>query len=66
MSETESIRPEVVPVAERPSELVHVTVDDGDAPAACTMYPFRVPEERAATAWLTAHEGSFVALQEMR
>ena len=41
-----------------------VTYDD--APDECTIYPKRVREDRKTTAWITAREGSFCAVQSRR
>lgn len=47
-------------------ELEHVTVEYENAPSACTMYPRDCSEADLATRWITAKEGSFVDLSEMR
>lgn len=36
-----------------------------DAPDTCTIYDASIPR-RITTTWITAEEGSFVALEEMR
>lgn len=48
------------------ARLEHVTVENEDAPDACTMYPRECSEAEMATHWITALEGSFVSLEEMR
>lgn len=35
-------------------------------PAECTIYPFDAPDFELVTQWITAGEGSFVSLDEMR
>ncbi|MFB6101050.1 MAG: hypothetical protein ABEJ73_00610 [Haloplanus sp.] len=32
----------------------------------CTIYPSNVPEDRRLTAWITADEGAFVGIDEIR
>ncbi|MHC3436660.1 DUF7511 domain-containing protein [Natrialbaceae archaeon A-gly3] len=46
--------------------LEHVTVENEDAPDACTMYPRECSESEMATHWITALEGSYVALEDVR
>lgn len=48
------------------THLEHVTVENENAPDACTMYPRECSESEMATHWVTALEGSFVAVSEMR
>ncbi len=47
-------------------DLEHVTVENEDAPDACTMYPRKCSEAEMPTHWITALEGSFVSVAEMR
>lgn len=47
-------------------ELVaHVETYDG-APDECTFYPAGLADDELMTSWITAEEGSFLALSEMR
>lgn len=32
----------------------------------CTIHPVEPPEDRAVTAWISAEEGSFMAITEVR
>ena len=65
MSESESSHHGTDAVDEPAADLEHVTVENEDAPDACTMYPQSCSDEEMATHWITAHEGSFVVLTEM-
>lgn len=48
------------------SHLEHVTVENEGAPDACTMYPRECSESEMPTHWITALEGSYVSVAEMR
>jgi hypothetical protein len=41
-------------------------VTGNDRPAECTVYPRDATETERMTRWITAEEGSFIALEEMR
>jgi hypothetical protein len=41
-------------------------VPHDDAPDECTIFPVDVTEDRLVTTWVSAAEGSFVSLAEMR
>lgn len=41
-----------------------VTADDGTR--LCTIYPERVESDAQTTTWISAEEGSFVALDDVR
>ena len=45
-------------------EATVVTYDD--APDQCTIYPRAAPEEYRTTAWITASEGTYCDILEMR
>ncbi|AXR79151.1 DUF7511 domain-containing protein [Natrarchaeobaculum sulfurireducens] len=49
-----------------PIELDHVTVENEDAPNECAIFPREASEEQLMTAWISAHDDSFVALESMR
>lgn len=51
---------------DRSAELDHVTVEYENAPSACTLYPRDCSEADLVTHWLTAEEGSFVDLADVR
>ena len=46
-------------------EFVAVVVNYADEPDECTIYPLGLDDERLLTHWLSAEEGSFVALEAM-
>ena len=43
-----------------------VIVSTGHGPDVCTIFPLDVGEEELLTTWISAEEGSFVPLAEMR
>jgi hypothetical protein len=49
-----------------PPVLLSTVVHYEDAPDECTLYPRDATEAELVTTWLTAREGSFVALEDMR
>ena len=51
---------------DEPPILAAEVVVSRDRPAECTIYPFVAPDHRQVVRWITATEGSFVALDEMR
>ncbi|WP_226005463.1 DUF7511 domain-containing protein [Natrinema salinisoli] len=51
---------------EPPVELDHVTVEPDDAPAECAIFPCGASEDELMTAWISAHDDSFVDLESMR
>ena len=50
----------------QPEQFRAAVVDYDDAPDECTIYPRTVSERQRTTAWITAREGSFHPLIEMR
>jgi hypothetical protein len=63
MSETMPQPPEE---PETDDVLEHAVVENGADPTECTVYPRDCAEEELLTRWLTAAEGSYVSLDEMR
>lgn len=60
--------PEAIPepgIAARGDHTVAEVVETRDG-RQCTIYPTDVSEEDLVTTWVTAEEGAFVALDEMR
>ena len=52
--------------AEAEDVLVAEVVVSRTGSAECTIYPRELPEAARLTTWITAEEGSFVPLDEMR
>lgn len=50
---------------ERPELDAQMTATD-DGTIECTIYPTEAPDGRRTTTWITAEEGSYVALDEVR
>lgn len=48
------------------NELVHVTVENDDAPDECAIFPANASEAELMTNWVTAQDDSFVSLESMR
>lgn len=48
------------------SHLTAEVVEYADEPTECTIYPGDAPAELLLTTWVSAREGSFVKLGEMR
>ncbi|QCS43654.1 hypothetical protein [Natrinema versiforme] len=48
------------------TELDHVTVENDDAPDECAIFPHEASEDELRTAWISAYDDSFVALESMR
>jgi Trk K+ transport system NAD-binding subunit len=46
--------------------VVAVVAETGDGDEECTLFPADADERDLPTTWLSAEEGSFVALSEMR
>ena len=59
-----SISPDVHP-EDRVTLLATVQESD-DQPDECTIYPAAVDPDRRTTTWMTATEGSYVALEDSR
>ena len=53
-------------VGDEPPRLAAEVVLSRDRRAECTIYPFDAPDADLVTQWVTAAEGSFVGLDEMR
>jgi len=53
-------------LADRFPMLAAEIVTGNDRPAECTVYPRDASEAERMTRWITAEEGSFVDLDEMR
>lgn len=51
---------------EAPAALEAILTTHETAPDELTFYPADATEQELVTAWLTAHEGSFVPLEEMQ
>ncbi|ADE04094.1 MULTISPECIES: DUF7511 domain-containing protein [Haloferax] len=47
-------------------ELVAIVAPYDDAPDECTIFPAGLTEDELLTTWLSAQEGAYVALAEMR
>ncbi|AKU07990.1 DUF7511 domain-containing protein [Haloferax gibbonsii] len=47
-------------------EFVAIVASYEDAPDECTIFPAGLAEDELLTTWLSAQEGSYVALAEMR
>jgi len=58
-------RPALAAGDEQPILAAEVVVSR-DRPAECTLYPFGAPDHERVVEWITATEGSFVNLDEMR
>ncbi|ELY70903.1 DUF7511 domain-containing protein [Natrinema versiforme] len=55
------------PDSEEPTTaLDHVTIENDDAPDECAIFPYDASEDELMTAWISAYDGSFVALESMR
>ncbi|MFC7082220.1 DUF7511 domain-containing protein [Halorussus caseinilyticus] len=52
--------------ADGPDELTAVVVERDSESDQCTLYPTGASDEALVTEWITAEEGSFVSLEEMR
>jgi hypothetical protein len=48
------------------AEYAAVVVSAADCPGECTIFPLDVSEADLVTTWISAEEGAFVALDEMR
>ena len=46
--------------------LLAVVQADDDGPDECTIYPAAVDPNRRTTTWITAKEGSFLAVEDCR
>lgn len=49
-----------------PAGLVSVVETHDDAPDECTIHPVDVPDHELMTTWMTAQDGSFVSLDDVR
>ncbi|RDZ64012.1 hypothetical protein C5B90_12985 [Haloferax sp. Atlit-12N] len=47
-------------------ELVAIVAPYDDAPDECTIFPAGLSEDELLTTWLSAQEGAYVSLAEMR
>ncbi|MFC7130850.1 DUF7511 domain-containing protein [Haloferax chudinovii] len=47
-------------------ELVAIVAPYDDAPDECTIFPAGLTDDELLTTWLSAQEGGYVALAEMR
>jgi hypothetical protein len=47
-------------------EYAAIVVPADDSPPECTIFPLDATEDELLTTWVSAEEGSFVALDEMR
>jgi hypothetical protein len=54
------------PAVDAGPPIVAKTVVSATGPAECTLYPRGLPAGERVTTWITAREGSFVPLDEMR
>jgi hypothetical protein len=54
------------PPADLPGALTAAVVEYDDEPDECTLYPTEASEKALVTEWITAEEGSYVDLDEMR
>lgn len=54
------------PLADDRVTLLAVVQADDDGPDECTIYPAAVDPDRRTTTWITAMEGSFMALEDCR
>ncbi|UPW01416.1 hypothetical protein M0R88_04765 [Halorussus gelatinilyticus] len=54
------------PPSDRPADLRAVVEERDDRPDECTLYPPDADDEALVAEWITAEEGSFVDLDEMR
>lgn len=52
--------------ADGPGELTAVVVEYDGEPDECTLYPAEASDDALVTEWITAEEGSYVELDEMR
>lgn len=48
------------------SEYASIVVPTDDQPAECTIFPVDATEDELVTTWISAEDGSFVALCDMR
>lgn len=48
------------------AEYAAIVVPADDAPAECTIFPVDAEDEELVTTWISAEDGSFVALEDMR
>jgi hypothetical protein len=48
------------------SEYASIVVPTDDQPAECTIFPVDASEDELVTTWISAEDGSFVALDDMR
>jgi hypothetical protein len=51
---------------EPPEAYAAVVVPSDDEPDECTVFPVEASDEELVTTWISAAEGSFVSLDEMR
>jgi hypothetical protein len=58
-------RPALPAGDDQPALAAEVVVSH-DRTAECTIYPFDAPDRERVVHWITAAEGSFVALEELR
>ena len=47
-------------------EWISVVESHDDAPDECTIYPLGCPDHELVTTWITAQEGSFVDVDDVR
>lgn len=52
--------------SDRPADLRAVVEEHDDGPDECTLFPPEADDESLVAEWITAEEGSYVALGEMR
>lgn len=63
--EIDAVPDERDPDADTAAAIQHVTLEDGDV-AVCTMFPADGASGSRDTAWLTATDDAFVALEDAR
>lgn len=63
--EIETVSDDRDPDTDGPAGIQHVTLEDGDV-AVCTMFPADDAAGSRDTAWLTATDEAFVALEDAR
>lgn len=54
------------PLADDRVTLLACVQADADGPDECTIYPAAVDPERRTTTWISAKEGSFLAIEDCR
>jgi hypothetical protein len=62
----DDLRDECEAAAATPHPFASVVVPHDDDPDECTVFPIDVPETELMSQWITAEEGSFVPVHEMR